>query len=105
MDANSQNIIIYNTDDGKTSITLLAKDGLVWMNQQQLAELFDTSKQSISYHISNILNENELDKNSVVKEFLTTVADGKSYNVIFYSLEMILAVAFRVNSRRGTQQG
>ncbi|MDR0969946.1 MAG: virulence RhuM family protein [Lentimicrobiaceae bacterium] len=98
-----QNIIIYNTDDGKTSVSLLAKDGQVWLNQQLLAELFDTSKQSISYHTTNILNENELDKNSVVKEFLTTAADGKNYNVSFYSLEMILAVAFRVNSKRGTQ--
>jgi hypothetical protein len=103
MDSNLQNIIIYNTDDGKASVSLLAKDGQVWLNQQLLAELFNTSKQSISYHISNILNENELDINSVVKEFLTTAADGKNYNVTFYSLEMILAVAFRVNSRRGTQ--
>jgi hypothetical protein len=100
---NEQNIIIYNTDDGKTSVSLLAKDGQVWLNQQLLAELFDTSKQSISYHINNILNENELDKNSVVKDFLTTAADGKNYNVTFYSLDMILAVAFRVNSKRGTQ--
>jgi hypothetical protein len=103
MNSTPQNIIIYNTDDGKTSVSLLAKDGQVWLNQQLLAELFDTSKQSISYHITNILNENELDKNSVVKDFLTTASDGKNYNITFYSLEMILAVAFRVNSRRGTQ--
>jgi hypothetical protein len=96
-------IIIYNTDDGKNSVKLFAKDGSVWLNQQLMAELFDTSKQSISYHISNILTEKELDNISVVKEFLTTASDGKNYNVTFYSLEMILAVAFRVNSRRGTQ--
>lgn len=99
----AQDLIIYSTDDGKTSVTLLSRDGQVWLNQQLLAELFDTSKQSISYHISNILNEGELDRNSVVKEFLTTATDGKRYNVTFYSLEMILAVAFRVNSKRGTQ--
>lgn len=103
MTSTPQNLIIYNTDDGKTSVSLLAKDGQVWLNQQLLAELFDTSKQSISYHITNILNENELDAISVVKEFLTTASDGKNYNVTFYSLEMILAVAFRVNSKRGTQ--
>ena len=96
-------IIIYNTDDGKSSVKLFAKDGSVWLNQQLMAELFDTSKQSISYHIANILKENELSPNSVVKEILTTADDGKNYNVIFYSLEMILAVAFRVNSKRGVQ--
>ena len=96
-------IIIYNTDDGKSSVKLFAKDGTVWLNQQLMAELFDTSKQSISYHITNILKENELEPNSVVKEFLTTAADGKNYNVSFYSLEMILAVGFRVNSKRGIQ--
>jgi hypothetical protein len=68
-----------------------------------MAELFATSKQAISYHIVNILKENELTKDSVVKEFLTTAADGKSYNVIFYSLEMIIAVGYRVRGVRGTQ--
>ena len=64
---------------------LLAKDGKIWLNQQQMAELFATSKQTISYHIINILKENELTESSVVKEYLTTAADGKSYNVIFFS--------------------
>ena len=66
------NIIIYNTDDGKASVSLYAKDGMVWMNQSQLAELFDTSKQNISLHINNILKEGELSKKSVVKDYLTT---------------------------------
>lgn len=98
-----QNIIIYKTQDGKTAVSLYAKDGSVWMNQQQLAELFDTSKQNISLHIINILKEKELDENSVVKDYLTTAADGKDYNVTFYSLDMILAIGFRVRSKRGTQ--
>lgn len=98
-----QNLIIYNTADGKASVALYAKDGQVWMNQNQLAELFDTSKQNISQHISNILNDNELNKKSVVKNYLTTAQDGKSYEVTFYSLEMILAIGFRVRSKRGTQ--
>ncbi|WP_315155685.1 virulence RhuM family protein [Capnocytophaga leadbetteri] len=98
-----QNIIIYKTDDGKVKIALYAKDGSIWLNQNQLANLFDTSKQSISYHIINILEDNELDKNSVVKNYLTTASDGKSYEVTFYSLGMILAIGFRVRSKRGVQ--
>jgi len=98
-----KNIIIYNTQDGKTSVSLLTKDSTVWMNQNQLAELFDTSKQNIGQHISSILKDNELDINSVVKNYFTTAADGKDYNVTFYSLEMILAIGFRVRSKRGTQ--
>ena len=91
-----QNIIIYRTADGRASVALYAKDGKIWLNQQQMAELFATSKQSISYHIINILKEGELNEFSVVKEFLTTAADGKNYNVVFYSLEMIITVGYRV---------
>ena len=98
-----QNIIIYNTKDGKASVALYAKDGQVWMNQNQLAELFDTSKQNISQHIINILNDKELSENSVVKNYFTTAADGKNYEVTFYALPMILAIGFRVRSKRGTQ--
>lgn len=98
-----QNLIIYNTEDGKASVALYAKDGDVWMNQQQLAELFDTSKQNISQHINNVLEENELQESSVVKNYLTTATDGKNYDVTFYSLSMILAIGFRVRSKRGTQ--
>ena len=96
-------IIIYNTLDGKASVALYAKDGKIWLNQMQMAELFATSKQSISYHISNILKEGELKTDSVVKDFLTTANDNKQYHVIFYSLEMILAVGYRVKGKRGTQ--
>ena len=98
-----KNIIIYNTDDGKAKVVLYAKDGNVWMSQSQIAELFDTSVPNISMHISNILDDSELSENSVIKNYLTTAADGKNYNVTFYSLEMILAIGFRVRSKRGTQ--
>jgi hypothetical protein len=98
-----QQVIIYKTQDGKASVALYARDGTVWMNQSQLAELFATSKQNISVHIQNILEEKELEANSVVKDYLTTASDGKNYQVTFYSLEMILAIGFRVRSRRGTQ--
>ncbi len=98
-----QNIIIYRTADGKASVALYAKDGKIWLNQQQMAELFATSKPNISMHITNILKEKELTESSVVKNFLTTAADGKNYNVVFYSLEMIIAVGYRVRGVRGTQ--
>ena len=98
-----QNIIIYRTADGRASVALFAKDGKIWLNQQQMAELFATSKQAISYHVINILKEKELQENSVVKQYLTTAADGKNYNVAFYSLEMIIAVGYRVRGVRGTQ--
>ena len=98
-----QNLIIYQTQDGKASVALYARDGMVWLSQNQLAELFTTSKPNISMHISNIFEEKELDEISVVKDFLTTAADGKNYSVRYYSLPMILALGFRVRSVRGTQ--
>lgn len=97
------NIIIYATEDGKAKVVLYAKDGNIWMNQSQIAELFDTSVANISIHISKILKDNELGENSVIKNYLITAADGKNYNVTFYSLDMILAIGFRVRSKRGTQ--
>ena len=103
MGNNQTNIIIYNTADGKAQVSLYANDGSAWMNQSQLATLFDTTKQNISLHIINILKEGELTKESVVKDYLTTATDGKEYSVTFYSLDMILAIGFRVRSKRGTQ--
>ena len=102
-DPQTNDLIIYQTADGKASVALLAKDGMVWMNQSQLAELFATSIPNISMHISNILKEGELEQISVIKDYLTTATDGKEYKVTFYALEMILAIGFRVRSKRGTQ--
>ncbi|MBR5332280.1 MAG: virulence RhuM family protein [Muribaculaceae bacterium] len=98
-----QNIILYESGDGKIRVSLFERDGSVWLNQVQLAELFATSKQNISLHINNILKDKELDLNSVVKEYLTTASDGKTYKMSFYSLEMIMAIGFRVRSVRGVQ--
>lgn len=98
-----QNLIIYHTDDGKANVALYARDGDVYMSQAQLAELFDTSVQNVSLHILNILEEKELSEISVIKDYLTTAADGKQYTVRYYSLDMILAIGFRVRSVRGTQ--
>lgn len=96
-------IIIYNTPDGKASVSLCAKDGNIWMNQNQLAKLFATSKQNVGKHIFNILKDGELNIDSVVKNYFTTARDGKEYKVDFYSLDMILAIGFRVRSKRGLQ--
>ena len=77
MSEKDSQIIIYNTVDGKASVALYAKDGKIWLNQQQMAELFATSKPNVSMHIANILKERELNKDSVVKDFLITATDGK----------------------------
>ena len=98
-----QEIIIYNTEDGKSSVVLIGQEGMVWLSQMQMAELFATSKQSVSYHVANVLKEKELPKKAVVKEILTTAADGKRYRVTHYSLEMVLAVGYRIKGVRGTQ--
>ena len=82
-----QELILYNSADGKSSVSLLARDGSVWLNQMQLAELFATSVPNISQHINNILKESELDSNSTIKYFLTVATNGKPYQVKFYSLE------------------
>lgn len=92
------NIIIYNAPDGKASVSLLAKEDKVWLNQNQLAELFDTSVPNISMRITNILKVNELGADSVVKNYLTTAADGKKYDVTFYSLDRTLPKEFMYNA-------
>ena len=96
-------LIIYNTPDGRNKVALMARDGMVWLNQQSIAELFGTSKQNVSWHISNILKDGELAYDSVVKDYLTTAADGKPYHVMFYSLPMIIAIGYKVKGVRGVQ--
>jgi hypothetical protein len=96
-------LIVYRTEDGQVQIQLQAQDGSVWLNQGEMAVLFDTTKQNISLHIKNILKEEELPEASVVKEYLTTAEDGKRYKTKHYNLHMILAVGYRVRSPRGTQ--
>lgn len=96
-------LIIYNTEDGKSNVALLVVENEAWLTQSQLAELFDTSVQNIAEHIKNILKDNELDENSVIKDYLITAQDGKNYQVKHYSLAMILAIGFRVRSSRGVQ--
>lgn len=98
-----ENLILYTSDDGKSTVSLFERDGSVWLNQLQMAELFATSKPNINMHIANILKDKELGADSTIKDYLTVATNGKSYKVKFYSLEMIMAVGFRVRSVRGIQ--
>ncbi len=96
-------IIIYQTQDGQTKIDVRIENETVWLTQNQMAELFQTTKQNISLHIKNIFEEGELLKDLVVKDYLTTAADGKNYNTKHYNLDVIISVGYRVKSLRGTQ--
>ena len=71
-----ENLILYTSDDGKSTVSLFERDGSVWLNQSQMAELFATSKQNINMHIANILKDRELKPDSTIKDYLTTAADG-----------------------------
>lgn len=95
--------IVYQTEDGKLKLDVRFEGETVWLTQQHMADLFQTSKQNVSLHIRNIFAENELPMNSVVKESLTTAADGKRYATKFYNLDVIISVGYRVKSLRGTQ--
>ena len=97
------NFIMYTTDDGQVDIEVRLEDENVWLTQNSMAELFDTTKQNISLHIKNIFEEKELEENSVVKHSLTTAKDGKNYKTKFYNLDLIISVGYRVKSIRGTQ--
>ena len=95
-------IILYQPDEAVKLEVRLSED-TVWLTQQQMTLLFETTKQNISLHINNIFKEKELDKNSVVKDYLTTAADGKKYRTQYYNLDVIISVGYRVKSQRGTQ--
>jgi hypothetical protein len=96
-------LILYTTEDGKSRIKLRADQNTVWLTQLEMAELFDATKQNISLHLKNIFEDGELDEDSVVKESLTTAADGKRYKTLLCNLDAILAVGYRVRSPRGVQ--
>lgn len=96
-------IIFYQTEDGVTKIDVRLENDSVWLTQNQLTELYQTSKSNISEHIKHIFDEGELDKKSVVRKFRTTASDGKEYNVIYYNLDMIISLGYRVKSRTATR--
>ena len=99
----SSEILLYQSDDGHIKIQVRLENETVWLTQADMVELFQTTKQNISLHIKNIFEEGELYENSVVKEYLTTAADGKNYKVKHYNLDVIISVGYRVKSLRGTQ--
>ena len=96
-------IVMYQTEDGLTKIETTFDNDTVWLSIDQMAELFQRDKSTISRHIKNIFNEGELIRNSVVANFATTAADGKTYQVDYYNLDVIISVGYRVKSLRGTQ--
>jgi prophage maintenance system killer protein len=96
-------VIIYQSQDGQASIEVRLQDDTVWLSQSQMVALFGQTKQNISLHIRNVFNEKELDEKSVVKESLTTAADGKKYKTKYFNLDVIISVGYRVKSPRGTQ--
>ena len=95
--------LLYETEDGRSRVECRFQDETLWLSQALMAELFDRSKKTISEHLTNLFAEEELIENAVVRKFRTTASDGKNYAVAFYNLEAILAVGFRVKSKRGTQ--
>src|SRR3989344_5873362 len=95
-------IIIYKTEDGQIKIDVRFDNKTVWLTQNALAGLFQTTKQNISLHIKNIFEDEELQQNSVVKDFLTTAADGKNYMTNSYNLDLIISVGYRVKSNIAT---
>ena len=96
-------ILIYQSDDGKTNIEVKVQDETVWLTQQQLVELFQSSKSNVSEHIKHIFEEGELDKESVVRKFRTTASDGKNYNMTYYNLDMIISLGYRIKSSIATR--
>lgn len=96
-------ILFYRTENNDIDIGVLFSGETVWLTQAQMTELFQTTKQNISLHINNIIKEEELEEDSVVKEYLTTASDDKEYRTKHYNLDMIIAVGYRVRSKQGTQ--
>ena len=96
-------IQIYQSPDGQMQLDVQMDNQTVWLNRQQMAILFDRDIKTIGKHINNVFEEGELTENAVVAKFATTAADGKTYQVEFYNLDVIISVGYRVKSQRGTQ--
>ncbi|MBR5690762.1 MAG: virulence RhuM family protein [Verrucomicrobia bacterium] len=101
--ANMGEILIYRTEDGQTKLDVKLENETIWLSLDQMAELFQRDKSTVSRHIKNVFQEGELDPSSVVANFATTAADGKNYQVDYYNLDVIISVGYRVKSIRGTQ--
>ncbi len=97
------NIILYQDENGLTNVSVRFADEDLWLTQNQIAEIYDTSRPNITMHIKNIINDGELDEHSVSKDFLLTAADGKNYKTLHYNLDMIIAIGYRVQSQVATR--
>lgn len=102
-DAGKGELLVYQTDDGRVKLEVRMENETVWLTQQTMAELFQTTKQNIGQHLKNIFEEGELVQKSVVKSFFTTAADGKRYSTNFYNLDVIISVGYRVKSLIATR--
>lgn len=100
---NPSQFLIYQAEDGKTRLDVRLENETVWLAQEQMAELFDKGRTTITEHLKNIFSEGELDEKSVCREFRRTGTDGKEYTVKHYNLDVIISVGYRVKSVRGTQ--
>jgi hypothetical protein len=100
---NNTDILIYHGEDGKIRIESRLEDETVWLTQTQMAELFQKSRVTITEHMRNIFKENELEENSVSRKCQLTAADEKEYDTIFYNLDVIISVGYRVKSQQGTR--
>lgn len=103
MSQTSKQIVIFKSSDGKISVSVHLDTETVWLSLDQMAELFGRDKSTISRHLKNVFDEGELQRDSVVANFATTAADGKTYHVDYYNLDVIISVGYRVKSLRGTQ--
>ena len=97
------NILIYQNDNGNIKVDVRFEDESLWLSQTQICEVFGKAKSTISEHIKAIFDEEELDKEVVVRNYRTTATDGKNYDVAYYNLDMIIAIGFRVRSSTGTK--
>ena len=95
-------ILLYKTDNAEVKVEILLQNENLWLTQAKMAELFDVQKAAISKHLKNIFAEGELQENSVVSKMETTAADGKNYNTNIYNLDAIIAVGYRINSKKAT---
>jgi len=103
MEKNFSEIIIYKTEDGQAKVNVYFERETAWLTQKLIADLFEVSIPTANEHLKNILRSNKLNKNSVIRKFLITAEDGKKYHTKHYNLDVIIALGYRVNSKRATQ--
>lgn len=103
LEPQNKSFVLYTTENGQVKLQVYLQDETLWLSQKMMAELFDVDVRTISEHLQNIFKTSELQEKSVIRKIRTTAADGKSYETNFYNLDAIIAVGYRVNSRKATQ--